>query len=174
MPGQQYEVVLISAMARRNRVIGNEGGVPWEKPQEYAHFKGLVEGKPVIMGRKTYDIVNKGTGQEYEDAPKSPMFVVSRQPRESLNLPSHVEVCPTLEDAIGRASRIGRKIYVAGGESMYRMALPIATGMELSYVDGDWDGTAHFPDFNEHEWDVVRRERNADEGWDFLVYRRKI
>ena len=71
-------MILISAVARRNRVIGTENGLPWSIPEEYEHFLEKTRGHPVIMGRKTYDILILGKGQEYEKRPDSKMFVVSR------------------------------------------------------------------------------------------------
>ena len=167
-------MIIISAMARKNRVIGNENGVPWDKPGEYQHFKECVEGKPVIMGRKTYDIVKTGTGQSYEGKPNSPMFVVSKSLKESGGRLDDADVCGSLEEAIEKARALNKDFYIAGGESIYRMAIPIADKMYLSYMDGDYQGTAHFPQFNEDEWNITKREPHKDEEWEFVVYERKV
>lgn len=161
-------LILISAMARKSRAIGNENGLPWnDLPDEYQNFLEKTEGHPVIMGRKTYDILVGHRGQDYEKKPDSKMFVVSRSVE---SYPDGVEICKSLEEAIEKAKKLDKDVFVAGGESMYRQALPMADKMYLSYVDGDYEGTAYFPEFSEKDWRVTEREEHR--GWEFVVYER--
>ncbi len=160
-------MIIISAVAKKNRVIGTERGLPWDIPGEYEHFLKCVNGYPVIMGRKTYDILG-GVGQSYEKKPESKLFVVSK----SVSSLPDAEVCGSFEEAVRKASGMSRDIFVAGGESIYKQALPLADKMYISFIYGDYEGNAHFPEFKEDSWRVASVEEHKDQGWDFVVYER--
>ena len=136
-------VILIAAMGENNRVIGNMAGtgMPWDIPEEFEHFLGLVRGKPVIMGRKSFDIFKA-------QMPGSPLFVVSRQ---KLSYPQ-ATVCPNIDSAISLANQLSDDVFVAGGEELYRLALPLAHTLFLSTIHGTYEGKARFPRLPEKEW----------------------
>lgn len=175
-------MILISAVGKKNRVIGKGNSLPWHIPAEYEHFKEKVRGFPVIMGRKTYQLLFKGEGQEYEEIPPaSQMIVVTRDPdklRSEDERWKGVTLCRSLEDAMKEAAKTNKKFFCAGGESLYREAVEkeLADEMYLSEIEGDYDqgSTAHFPDFNRKKWQEVSRERHNDgPGWDFVMYKLK-
>ena len=162
-------MILIGAMSR-DRVIGSGDGMPWDVPDEYAHFQRLVAGETVVIGRRSYEIFG-------ESLTSAHTVVVSRRgvALEGGALEGGarrgVVVVPTVEDAVREAGSFGRTVFGAGGASIYAQTLPLAEAMYLSYIEGDYAGDAYFPPFDEGEWAVERRE--AHPRWEFVVYRRR-
>ena len=150
-------LILISAMSR-DRVIGRENGLPWNVPEEYQHFLGLIEGQTILMGRRSYEIFGA-------DMNASHVVVVSR----SATIPG-VTVCPTLDDALEAARSFGKTVFSAGGARVYEQTLPIADAMYLSHMKGEFEGDTHFPAFDEADWRVEKRVEHAE--FEFVVYRR--
>jgi dihydrofolate reductase len=152
-------MIIIGAMAR-NRVIGRGDGMPWDVPEEYEHFLQLVAGQTIVIGRRSYEIFGKSLTSAHT-------VVVSRS---ATTLPGAL-VVPTIDDALREAAAFGRTVFSAGGASIYAQTIPRAEAMYLSYIEGDFTGDAYFPDFDEREWTVERREPH--ERWEFVVYRRR-
>ncbi len=153
------QLILISAMTR-DRVIGSRGGLPWNIPEEYGQFVSLVRGHPVIMGRTSYEIFGGDLGE-------SPLIVVSRSLGE---LPG-VEVCSGIDEAIEAARAHGPTVFSAGGASIYRQTLPRADAMYLSFVKGDYQGDARFPEFDEADWVITRTDHHPQ--FEFRIYERR-
>jgi dihydrofolate reductase len=153
------ELILISAMTRE-RVIGSRDGLPWSIPEEYEHFLGLVRGHPVVLGRKSYEIFGP-------DLADSPLLVVSSSVKEL----SGAQVCPDVSQALELAGTLGDRVFSAGGATIYRQTLPLADAMYLSFVKGRYEGDAFFPEFDESEWRVTRRDDHPE--FEFRVYERR-
>jgi len=152
-------MIIIGAMTR-DRVIGRGDGMPWDVPEEYEHFRRLVAGETIVIGRRSYEIFGKSLTSAHT-------VVVSRSATE---LPGAV-VVPTIDEALRVADGFGLAVYSAGGASIYEQTIPRADAMYLSYIKGDFTGDAHFPDFDEAQWRVERREDHPR--FEFVVYRRK-
>lgn len=153
------QLILISAMTGE-RVIGSRNGLPWDLPDEYGHFLGLVLGHPVVMGRTSYEIFGP-------DLPDSPLIVVSR----SIDSLPDAEVRPGVEEALARAGKLGETVFSAGGGSIYRATLPLADAMYLSFIRESYTGDTYFPDFDEADWEITRRDQHP--AWEFRVYERR-
>lgn len=150
---------LIAAVAE-NRVIGKDDGMPWELPDEYEHYRGIIADQTVIMGRRSYQIFGK-------DLTSRHAVVVSRSAAKF----DGAIVCDSLEVAVEKAKSLGREVYINGGASVYKQALPIVDEMDLSIVKGEFDGDACFPEFEESAWKIAER---VDHGvWEFRRYVRK-
>ncbi len=143
----------------RDRVIGKGDGLPWHIPVEYQQFLDHVRGQAVVFGRKSYEIFGR-------DLPDTEMFVVSRSAAHMAGAQTFTAV----DAAIDAARRTGKKLFCAGGASIYALTLPIAQAMYLSIIKGDYDGDAHFPEFDLSEWRVTRRDDHAE--FEFRVYER--
>ena len=152
------ELILISAMTG-DRVIGSRDGLPWNIPDEYAHFLDQVRGHPVIFGRKSYEIF--GT-----DLEESPLIVVSR----SLGKLDGARVCPSVDAAVELGGTLGERVFSAGGATIYAQTLPLATAMYLSIVKGDYTGDTRFPDFDETDWRITRCDDHPE--FEFRIYER--
>jgi dihydrofolate reductase len=137
---------LIAALAQ-NRVIGRDNQLPWHLPADLKHFKALTLGKPIIMGRKTWDSLGR-------PLPGRLNLVVSRQPGLQLD---GAEVFTSLEAAIVRADQWARQqgageLMLIGGAQLYEQALPLAARLYLTRVELNPEGDAWFPAFSEADW----------------------
>lgn len=138
----------------RNGVIGRDNDLPWRLSDDLKRFKALTLGKPVIMGRKTW-----------ESLPKRPLpgrlnIVLTRD--GSFEAPGGL-VCETFTDAVQIAREQAEdegvdEVCVIGGAALFEMALPRAQRMYLTEVDAEVDGDIFFPAFDENDWVEVSRE----------------
>jgi dihydrofolate reductase len=143
-------IFLVAAIGR-NRVIGREGQLPWRLPDDLKHFKALTLGKPVVMGRKTFDSVGK-------PLPGRLNVVMSRSPRA-------IEGCivvPGAQEALAACGDVP-EIAIIGGGTIYEAFLDRADRLELTLVDAAPEGDAHFPAYEDRFREVSRREHPVDE-----------
>ena len=143
-------IALIAAVAR-NGVIGNQNAIPWRLPSDFAHFKRMTLGKPLIMGRKTFESIGR-------PLPGRTSIVVTRQVGYQ---PEGVLVLPSLEAALERAQSIAEtdhagEVMIGGGAEIYRETLPVADRMYLSKVALAPEGDSVFPDVNWLEWAEIQ------------------
>ena len=141
---------LIAACAH-DRVIGLNNSMPWHLPQDLRHFKAMTLGKPIVMGRKTWDSLGR-------PLPGRLNLVVSRQPGLQLE---GAEVFTGLDAAISRADEWAREqgveeIMLIGGGQLYAQALPQADRIYLTRIDLAVQGDAFFPDLP--RWQRVASE----------------
>lgn len=139
----------------RNGVIGRDGTLPWRLKSDLAIFRAITMGKPVIMGRKTW-----------ESLPKKPLvgrtnIVLSR---DGSFEPEGAVVCEDFSEAVSiareQAAEDGaREVCVIGGASLFALALPKARRIYLTEVDADVEGDATLAAFDESRWKEVRSER---------------
>jgi len=162
------EIVLIAAVAEKNRVIGRGRDLPWRIPEDLKRFKRLTLGHPLVMGRKTFESVLHQFGGPL---PKRRNVVVSRTMRRS-EYPE-VEVYGSLADALA-ALADSPVVFIGGGGTIYEQCLPFADRLELTLVSGDYEGDAFFPPF-EHLVGTVFyvAAEEAREGYRFVTYVRK-
>lgn len=154
-------LVLIAA-ASDNNIIGVDGGLPWSLPDDLKHFKRSTLGRPVIMGRKTFDELFQ------KPLPKRPNIIVSRtmEPTEGVTVARSLDEAITLATPmLGTARRadpaIPNEICIIGGGEIYRQAMPIATHITLTRVHATVEGDTTFPDFNDQIWQLDRAETHA-------------
>ena len=135
-----------------NNVIGNGNKMPWHIPSELAHFKQRTLGKPIIMGRKTFDSLGRVL-------PGRPHVVISRQ---QLTLPENCYPVNSLQDAITFARHLNPhvddEIVVIGGAEIYRQALPLADTLYVTEVHLSPQGDAYFPELDSSEWQETERK----------------
>jgi dihydrofolate reductase len=161
-------VTLVAAVAD-NGVIGADGGMPWHLPADLAHFKRLTMGKPVLMGRLTWEAIGK-------PLPGRLNLVLTRSRDWHADGARRV---PSFIEALRVAQQAGaRELMVIGGADVYRQALPKAERIYLTRVHAEPWGDTLFPELDPGEWhEVGRRERLSDEHnpWDltFVVLERR-
>jgi len=132
----------------RNGVIGREGGLPWHISSDLRRFKEITMGKPVVMGRKTW-----------ESLPKKPLpgrrnIVITRQRGFA---PEGAEVAASAEEAL-RLCGDAPEVAVIGGGEIYRLFWPVVDRLYLTEVDLEVAGDTHFPVLSPDEWREVGRE----------------
>jgi len=137
----------IAALTKTNRVIGKDGDMPWNIPEDQKHFAKTTKGKPVIMGRITWESLP----EKYQPLPKRPNIVVTRN--RDYEAPG-AEVVTSPQIALKRAQEIANRIeenavYVMGGESIYDELLDATDKLVLTLIDAETDGDTYFPEYKE-------------------------
>src|SRR5215469_1243567 len=142
-------ITLILAIAD-NGVIGRQGQIPWRIGDDLKRFKRLTIGKPVVMGRKTWDSLPK------KPLPERTNIVVTRQPGWR---GEGAFSATSLDDALAKAAQAA-EVMVIGGAEIYWAALPRAQRIELTEVHRPFEGDARFA-FDRGAWREVTREEHA-------------
>ncbi|MEF8701012.1 MAG: dihydrofolate reductase [Candidatus Accumulibacter sp. UW26] len=166
--GARVVIALIAAVAR-NRAIGKDQQLLWLLPEDLRNFRATTLGKPVIMGRKTWESLPPA----FRPLPDRQNIVVSRQP-------AYVAAGATTAGSIDQAIRLAGKhgeIFVIGGADLYRQALPLAARLYLTEVAEERAGDCFFPELAPAEWrEVSRRAGEAGSSrhptFDFVIYER--
>jgi dihydrofolate reductase len=146
-----------------NGVIGRDGDLPWRLKSDLALFKANTLGKPIIMGRKTWDSLPR------KPLPGRMNVVLSRdgsfEPEQAVACESFLEA---VQMAREQAQEDGaEEVCVIGGRALFEMALPKAKRLYITEVDAQVEGDVTFPDFDEAAWTQVRHEVHpAGEGDD--------
>ncbi|THV10685.1 dihydrofolate reductase [Rhizobium rhizophilum] len=144
------KIVIIVAVSQ-NGIIGRDGDMPWKLSTDLKRFKALSMGKPLVMGRKTFESVGS------KPLPGRPHIIVSRS--NGFDMPG-VESAASLEDALARAKIIAREtgveeVCVVGGGEIYRQALGLADMLHVTHVDTIVDGDTTFPQIDPHVFELI-------------------
>lgn len=140
-------VSLVVARAR-NGVIGADGAIPWRLSTDMARFKAVTMGKPIVMGRKTWESFPR------RPLPGRPNLVLTRE--ASFRAP-RAWVFASLDAALGAARAMGEEICIVGGGVLYAQALPLADRLYLTEVDAAPEGGTRFT-FDERAFRETARE----------------
>lgn len=161
------KVSLVAAVARRG-VIGREGAVPWQLPEDMRYFRDVTSGHAVVMGRRTWDSLP----DRFRPLPGRRNLVVTRNPAWRAN---GAEPALSLDEALERLQGLPQ-VFVIGGAELYAEALPLADELLLTELDIDVDdGDAFFPSFGS-DFEETSRERHVSAGgvpYAFVRYRRR-
>jgi dihydrofolate reductase len=155
--GREEEVAvttlsLVVAMAE-NGVIGRAGALPWHLPDDLRHFKAVTLGKPVLMGRRTFESIGR-------PLPGRRNIVLSGGAPIAI---AGIETLPTLAAALAACGEVA-EVCVIGGAGLYAAALPLAHRLHLTQVHGLVTGDVHFPAMNWEDWrETGRSEHPADD-----------
>jgi dihydrofolate reductase len=146
---------LITAMTPY-QVIGRDNTIPWRLPADLRYFRKQTLGKPVVMGRKTYESIGKALpGRDNyilsQQAGTIPGCILLREPAQVLALPQP-------------------EIMVIGGSELYKLFLPHASRLYLTWVWAEIDGDAYFPYINFREWEELSRESHAPDDVNLYPY----
>ncbi|MEX0851974.1 MAG: dihydrofolate reductase [Bauldia sp.] len=162
---------LIAAVAE-NGVIGRGDGLPWRLASDLKRFRRITMGKPVVMGRRTFESIGKALAGRTN-------IVVTRRAGFAAD---GVGIAGSLDDALAKARRQAEhdgvdEVVVIGGAEIYRAALPLAERLYITHVAGAPDGDARFPAIDPALWRAVSREGVAAGEGDsaattFVVYER--
>jgi len=148
-------IVVVAAVAR-NHVIGADGDMPWHLPADMRRFKAITVGKPMIMGRKTFDSIGR-------PLPGRRIIVVTRDPAWSAE---GAETAPSLDVALQMA-RAGapEEIVIGGGGEIYAQAMSFADRLRLTWIEAEPEGDAVFPAVDPAVWrEDFREQHPAEDG----------
>lgn len=160
-------IVLIAALDRA-WAIGKDNALPWHLPADLKRFKALTLGKPMLMGRRTAESLGRAL-------PGRRNLVLTRSGRAPF---AGMQAVASLQQALAIAGDDGQELCVIGGGDVFALALPIATGIHLTWVDTVVaNADAFFPRFPPEEWREIAREHHAPDAahafaFDFADYER--
>ena len=140
----------------KNRVIGYENDMPWHLPGDLQYFKETTMGKPVIMGRKTYESIGR-------PLPGRRNIVISR----NVNYTAEgIEVVDSLDAALALVADVP-EIMVIGGQQIFTQALPVADRLYITLIDHEFVGDTYFPEYE--GWKLVseREPIETPDGYTF-------
>jgi len=144
-------ISIIVAMAE-NRVIGNDNALPWRLPADLKHFKAMTVGKPIIMGRKTWESL---PGR----LPDRIHIIITANPDY---VADGCVVVRSLEAALEAAGDVP-EVMIVGGTMLYQQALPLADRIYLTLVETQVEGDARFPEFDPGQWQEIERQRHPSD-----------
>lgn len=157
----------------RNNVIGKNNQLPWHLPQDLQYFKSKTIGKPVIMGRKTFESIGR-------PLPNRTNIVITRSSDWSYQ---GVMVAHNLTDAIEKAKKVlnmqdksPMEAMIIGGAEIYKTALSIVDKIYLTLIKRDVEGDAWFPVLPDDKWELAQvhpGDLDASELHEFRIYERK-
>ncbi|HHF2884501.1 type 3 dihydrofolate reductase [Vibrio diabolicus] len=144
-------ISMIAAMAD-NRIIGKDNQMPWHLPADFAWFKRCTMGKPVVMGRKTYESIGR-------PLPGRLNIVISRD--ETLKVEG-VTTVTSIEQALGVAGDV-EEVMIIGGGAIYAACLPMANKLYVTHIEAAIDGDTQFPDWGDQFKETYSETYQADE-----------
>lgn len=164
-------ISLIWAMAE-NHVIGIENRLPWKLPADMKWFRENTMGKPIIMGRLTFESFGA------KPLPGRRNIIISRDPNYgAARTEGDIEVYTSIESALN-ALQDTEEVMIIGGMSLYEQTLPLSNRLYMTLVHADVKGDAWFPNFNALDWEQVSRtDHDADEKnsypYSFVIFERR-
>jgi len=172
-------ISMIAAMDA-DRVIGRDNKIPWDIPEDMDYLRAITQGKPLVMGRATYEsicTIRGINGQNQRAMPKRLNVLITRnenyfdiEPPEGVLLSTSPKA--GLDAAYDYAATNNiLEIFVFGGAEIYKQLLPETQRLYLTEIEKSYGGDAYFPDFNRGEWDQTKNDQR--DGFAFNIYDRK-
>ena len=144
-------ISMIAAMAD-NRIIGKDNQMPWHLPADFAWFKRCTMGKPVVMGRKTYESIGR-------PLPGRLNIVISRDASLSIE---GVTIVTSIEQALEVAAEV-EEVMIIGGGAIYVACLPVANKLYVTHIEAEIEGDTQFPDWGNEFKETYSEAYQADE-----------
>jgi dihydrofolate reductase len=144
----KVKFIAIAALGK-NREIGLQGKLPWNIPSESEHYKNVVKGKYVLIGRKNFELHN-------EDIEGTMPIVLTKNTDFSSE---NAVVCNSMDEVVQYADDMEiETIYVIGGGEIYNLTLPFLSEFLCSVVDYEGPADTYFPQYMSYEWEVINTE----------------
>lgn len=172
MTNEKEPVLALIAAVAGNGCIGIDNKLPWYLPDDLKYFKAVTSGKPVIMGRSTFESLGR-------PLPNRTNIVITRNPAYAA--PEGVRVVHSLDEALRVGAAVAHiagndEVVIIGGAQIYAEALPRVSRMYLTEVDKTVAGDAFFPAWDRAQWREVSRQSHhyepAQTDYSFVVYER--
>lgn len=159
-------IISLIAALDKNRLIGADNGMPWHLPADFKHFKEITMGKPVVMGRKTFESIGR-------PLPGRKNIVISRKGFSAKGIIS--------ADSIDTALRLvgnDEEVMIIGGANIYQQMIEKADRLYLTHVDTECEGDAWFPEYKIDDWNItnelfVKMDEKNNFDFNIISYERK-
>ncbi len=150
--------IIIAAIAKNGIIGWSDGRMPWHSKNEFKHFKETTLGYPVIMGRKTFDALQKPL--------KDRLNIIITRNKELFYPFEEVKIVSDIDEAYNLCYNLNpEKIFIIGGGEIYKQAMHSSDMMILSYMNFDAEGDVYFPEIDENVWQIV----STDDRDEFLI-----
>jgi len=164
----------------KNHAIGKDNGMIWHLPEDLKHFKRTTLGKPILMGRKSYESLGKPlpgrpnivVSRSYSELPKANPTSVFKEMEAVGAEPPKINtgpfLYPSLEEGIEAMREMGaemgvNEVFITGGGQIYTETLPYTDRLYITVLDKDYEADVFFPKFDWNEWNITHKEkREAD------------
>jgi len=143
-------ISLVAAMSQ-NGVIGKDNALPWHIPEELKYFRKITQGKPIIMGRKTFESMNS------KPLPQRHNIIITHTKNLLID---GVTVVHSVEEAL-KASEPTDEVMVIGGASVYSLFLPFASRIYLTIIHENYEGDTFFPTLEWEKWQTISEENKG-------------
>ena len=140
----------------KNRVIGNDNKMPWHLPDDLQYFKEMTMGKPMIMGRKTFESIGRAL-------PGRRNIVISRNKAYEAE---GIELASTVEEALRLAGNVP-EVMVIGGEQIFKTCLPMAERLYVTQINHAFEGDTYFPNYDDFTQVSAQPAVQTAEGYTF-------
>jgi len=153
------KIALIAAMGKSN-VIGYHNRLPWHLSADLKYFKQVTLGKPIIMGRNTFESIGK-------ILPGRQNIVVTKNKNYQINalLPDNTSlmIAHSFKDALKAVAGEPKEVMIIGGATLFNEALPLANVLYLTFINAEFPGDTFFPDIDPKQWqEIWRKDHPAD------------
>ena len=139
-------ISMIAAMDR-NRLIGNGPDIPWQMPADRRHFRDLTVGKPVVMGRKTFETLKRPLGKRHN-------IILTRN--TAYKAPEGCSVAHSIVEIL-ELCKEAEELMICGGAPIYEAFLPHANRLYLTQIHATFEGDVYFPEFDIAAWEEIQR-----------------
>lgn len=157
----------IAAIAK-NKVIGVDGDLPWNIPEDMKFFRTKTSGHIIVMGRKTFESFPKPLKNRLH-------VVITRQ--QDYKAPEGVHVYSSIEEALKfcetQVDQWGEEVFIIGGGEIYKQTLDKADQLYLTLIDKEFPGDAKYPDFEDHFIMSDKDERPGEVPYSFCLFTKK-
>lgn len=148
-----------------NRAIGRNNQLPWHLPEDLKYFKRVTIGKPIAMGRKTYDSIGR-------PLPGRENIVITR------NQGVTIEGCTVIHDVKDLLKRDDEELFVIGGAEIFKEIIPFADRLYVTEIREEFEADTFFPEYNLSDWELIEstlgiKDEKNPYNYEFLVYQRK-
>lgn len=155
------EIALIAAMTTQG-VIGYQNKLPWHFPEELKYFKKITLGKPIIMGRKTFESMGK------RPLPGRKNIILTQSQNY---MADNCIVVDSVKRALEMASE-AEEIMIIGGANVYQQFLPLASRLYITFIHQEYAGDAYFPKVDWDEWEIVSEDPKDD--YTIKVFKKRV
>lgn len=162
-------IISLIAAIDQNNLIGNGSNIPWKLPADLKYFKSMTIGKPVVMGRKTFESLK-------EPLPNRLNIILTKN--KEYEVPKDCLVVHSIEEVLTIGSDY-EELMICGGSFIYRAFLPIADRLYLTQIHSTFKGNIYFPSFDITEWTLINKTDHIPDKknlylYSFLILERSI
>ena len=156
LPYKENKMISLLVAHDKNRVIGYENKMPWHLPGDLQYFKEMTMGKPIIMGRKTFESIGR-------PLPGRRNIVITRNKQYNSD---GIETVSSLDEAL-MLTKNDEEVMIIGGEQIFRLALPLANRLYITKINEEFNGDTFFPSYE--GWQLVhcQNEIKSNDGYTF-------